>query len=665
MRIIKRSLCVALAVFFSMTGRSVASDWPEWVNSVVNLPTPVNAAGAPAVVLLDDTSWAIDNKGVATEVHRYAVRILHISGRNNAISRTPYNGTADKVLDADAWLIRAGTLVHPIKSADWVDVATNAEGAAIDEYRSRQVSRSNDALANDVFAYETRVRRPLLVAQLHWLESSDLPVVMERLTLSLPAGFSIDHKVFGPKPPTLTTAANNTWIWTSADRPYRKSEPFADPVSRIDADILINLVAPAGSSGFTPRIFSSWGEVTKMYETINAGQCDSSPELAAKVRSLIADQPDLLGKIKALGGYVQKIRYIEINQGLRYGFGWKARKASAVFSNGYGDCKDKANLLAAMLNEAGIHSHRVIAMIDPDFGFTAHSEWPSPVQFNHAIIGIEVDDTVQLPAVVATDATGRLLFFDPTDPYTLVGDLPHLLQGTYVHVASPETKSLIRLPEFDAKDDFVLERRMNLQVALTGAVTATGRVEASGQTGAIFRHEFETASLPKDIDQLVSNQLSEGFRGAVIQEKKTDNNLSTGRSTLTFACSHPRFGQRIAGNGVIVKLDVLNRRYLPNFSDNTRTSPIALKPIMVRDEILLKLAAGQSIDEVPGKISIESPYGNYQASFEMQDGALVMKRMVTINRQQVPAEDYAKLRHFLSDIAKADRSSVLLKQAAG
>jgi len=292
----------------------------------------------------------------------------------------------------------------------------------------------------------------------------------------------------------------------------------------------------------------------------------------------------------------------------------------------------------------------------------AHSECPTPVQFNHAIIAIEVDDTVKLPAVVPV-GTNRLLFFDPTDPYTQVGDLPRLLQGTFVHIAIPESKSLVQLPEFEAKDDFVLERKMTLQVATAGVLTASGRIEGSGQIGAALRREFEAASRPKDLEQLVSNQLSEGFRGAIIQDKSTDNPLSPEHSTLTFTCAHPRFAQRLPGDSVVVKLDLLTRRHLPSFSESTRKSPIALNPIMVKDEIILKFGEGQKIDEIPAKISLESPYGTYQASFEIQQDALVMKRTVIINRSYVPAEDYTKLKQFFSEIVRADRTSVLLKRA--
>lgn len=653
-----------IATIPAITALCQSYDTPDWLTATMALATPESAATAhaPAVILLDDTSLEMDSKGVVTEIHRTATRILHISGRNYASGHATYDGKADRVLEANAWLFRDGKQPRPIKKADWVDIATNDPGTAIDEYRSRQIDLSSTALAGDVFGCETRVRRPLVVAQLRWSFGGLLPIAMERLSLSVPPGFSIDDKMFGENQPALNHSGN-TWTWTSTDRPYRPNEPYLDPTARDDADLLINCVAPTASTGAFPRSFSTWQDVTSMYESLNEGQCDSSVELVAKTNSLISGCATALDKIRALGAYVQKIRYIEINEGLRYGYGWKARKASAVFSRGYGDCKDKANLLIAMLREAGIRAHLVIAAIDPEHGFVAHSEFPSPMQFNHAIVAIEVDPSVQLPAVIEMEKSSRLLFFDPTDPYTQVGDLPYLIQGTNVHIAETAVTGLTQLPRFDAAHDFLIQRHVDLTLSSSETgITAAGQISATGQSGAFLRRDFEKATQPIELEKLVTHQLSDVFRGALVEEKKTEDNTQLGVCTLSFTCQHPRFVQRLPGNGLVVKLDVLSRHYLPNFPENERRLPIQLKPVMIQDEVVLKLAGGYTVDEIPRKISLESPYGSYAADFSLTPDALVMKRTITIKYLRVPAEDYAAVRKFLTDIVRADRTSVLLKK---
>ncbi|MEO6993225.1 MAG: hypothetical protein ABI273_06330, partial [Lacunisphaera sp.] len=211
--------------------------------------------------------------------------------------------------------------------------------------------------------------------------------------------------------------------------------------------------------------------------------------------------------------------------------------------------------------------------------------------------------------------------------------------------------------------DFLIQRHVELTISASETgITAVGQISATGQSGAALRHEFEQAAQPNDLEKLITRQLSDAFRGAVIGAKKTDDDVASGRCTLSFTCEHPRFVQRLPENGLVVKLDVLSRHYLPNFSENERRLPIQLNPVMIQDEVVLKLTGGYTVDEVPRKISFESPYGSYTVDFSLTPGALLMKRTITIKYARIPAADYASVRKFLADIVRADRSSVLLKK---
>jgi transglutaminase-like putative cysteine protease len=660
---LRAAAVLALALGLAGSGRCDAPDLfpphaPEWLAATVAQPTPADVGRAPAVVLLDDTSSEIDAQGVAVDMHRRAVRILHVSGRDSAIASVFYNGVSDRVLSANAWLLRNGRVLYSRENYEWVDLAANDPLTAIEEMRSRQVSLESDAIPGDVFAFETRVNSPLLVAQRVDNFQETLPVETERYTLKLPPGFSVKPALFGPHQPELSWDNGGTWTWTLTGSPYRPDEILAAPSSSVDAELVVSLVSPAQAPAFGPRAFSNWSDVAAMLEALNAAQCDSSPELSAKVRELTAGRPDALAKIRALGAYVQKLRYIEIDQGLRYGFGWQARKASLVFARGFGDCKDKANLLVAMLREAGIGAHLVVAR--PGRDFAVHQECPTPMQFDHAIVAIKVDDSIRLPSVVAVEKLGRLLFFDPTDPYTLVGDLPDGLQGSQVYVLAAGNNFLTGLPDFAAQDDYVLKRSADLSLSPEGALTVVGRLRASGQVGSALRAKFEADTQPKDLEQFVSDQLSNGFRGAAVQEKKTDDDRSADRSTLSFTCVQPDYIQRIQGGIAILKLDVFSRRY-PIFPEKERVLPIALHPIMIRDVISLSLAGGYAVDELPAKVSIKTAYGSYQSSCAIDHNSLVLRRTLLINRNDVPLEDYAKVRQFFNAIARADRTSVLLR----
>jgi hypothetical protein len=66
-----------------------------------------------------------------------------------------------------------------------------------------------------------------------------------------------------------------------------------------------------------------------------------------------------------------------------------------VFRHQCGDCK--ANLMGAMLKAAGIPSYLVI--IYSGDRTHVHKEWPSPSQFNHAIIAIQTQPGTPGPVI--------------------------------------------------------------------------------------------------------------------------------------------------------------------------------------------------------------------------------------------------------------------------
>jgi hypothetical protein len=90
-------------------------------------------------------------------------------------------------------------------------------------------------------------------------------------------------------------------------------------------------------------------------------------------------------KAKAIYTFVStKIRYI----GVAFGVGrYQPHNAAEVLSNGYGDCKDKHTLLAAMLSAVGLHAYPVLI----GAGIRFNDAVPSPAAFNHLITRLPLD----------------------------------------------------------------------------------------------------------------------------------------------------------------------------------------------------------------------------------------------------------------------------------
>src|SRR5260370_7940342 len=107
------------------------------------------------------------------------------------------------------------------------------------------------------------------------------------------------------------------------------------------------------------------------------------------------------------------VRYVAMELGIG---GYQPHPAVDVCTHHYGDCKDKATLMSAMLKEIGIESYYVV--INSQRGAVT-PEMPAHMGgFNHAILAI------QLPVVVDDDSfaarmphpkLAHLLFSDTTE----------------------------------------------------------------------------------------------------------------------------------------------------------------------------------------------------------------------------------------------------------
>jgi len=648
------------ALLISLSALVAFAEPPAWLLNAAKIDPSLLPHDAPAVVLLDETLVTIEKNGDEIVRHRYAVRILNQSGRQFANGVVPFLEKEEDVSFTDAWVIRAGKQVSPKEKLKWIDVSAADDGAVFSEVRKLVVNYSDFALTDDVFAYETIVEGKLIFPRLGAGWESMLPVIKNSFALQLPPGWTMQAMVDGPMASMLRTATGpQSWTWELTDRPYRPDEPTESETARIDARLMITISPPAELPRGMLPVFHSWTDVAAWLAPLQDAQCDTAPALTTSVNQLTAGNPDALGKMRALSRYVQNLRYVSFDKGLSKGFGYRPRKASEVYTKGWGDCKAKANLLRAMLRAAGIDSYMVQA--HTSMGREIFEDWPTPSQFNHAILAIKVDDAVNFPAIVNTPKWGRLLFFDATDPDVLLGDLPNNLQGGKVQVVAPGSDGLTTLPVLPAETHHVSNRQVQLELNASGGVTGECNYGGPGSIGAYYRARGRQESA-NDFRKHITERINSTVSGASIEDLKTSDDPITGECRIKYRFSAPRFAQMMPGGLAVVRLDVLSRDTVPAFPAKERKLPVKLNLLLLHDEVTLKLPPGFVVDELPDRAEFTSPYGHYESSYAFADGVVVAHRTLKLEDRVIPVSEYASLRKFLGDVAKADHSSVVLRK---
>ena len=152
--------------------------------------------------------------------------------------------------------------------------------------------------------------------------------------------------------------------------------------------------------------------------------------------------------------------------------------AADIFRNRYGDCKDKATLVSAMLSSVGIHS--ALMMVDHRRG-VVDPDAPSIVG-DHMIAAIEIPkgyDSPRLRSVITAKTGRRYLIFDPTWEKTAFGQLEHELQGGYGVLLEGADSQVVQLP--------VLAPELNTIRRTASFHIATGRIAEGDSRREAFR----------------------------------------------------------------------------------------------------------------------------------------------------------------------------------
>jgi tetratricopeptide (TPR) repeat protein len=182
----------------------------------------------------------------------------------------------------------------------------------------------------------------------------------------------------------------------------------------------------------------SWADVAACYATTVDRQID-----LARVKGFVREELGGETRRKAviaklLAAAHRLVRYT----GLEFGeASIVPRSPSDTLARRYGDCKDQAVLLVAMLRAAGVPAH--LALLNVDAWQETLPNHPALDVFNHVIVYVPGDPP---------------LWIDLTAEYYPCDCIPFYDQGCLALIVAPTTRELVRIPRSDRRDSFFGER---------------------------------------------------------------------------------------------------------------------------------------------------------------------------------------------------------------
>lgn len=632
---------------------ATADEAPAWLKQAAAITVPSYPKEVHAVVLHDESRMTVDDDGRLVSTDYYAVRILHREGREDAVAQTVFNTESEKVREFKAWLIRPNGEVKAYGKQHVL------EGALVDndvynDLKRRLISAEDEADAGCVFGYEVTTEKRSIFSQLVWYFQGQNPVVLSRITVNLPQGWRADSVTFNHA--KLEPQVNGTsYTWELRNLPYIEDEPASPTFTNLSPRIAIGLYPPPGKGGAL-RTFTSWKDVSRYISELANPQANYSEPMAARARELTANAKTEFEKLQAIGRYAQNVNYISIQIDTARGGGHRPHAAVDIFNKNYGDCKDKANLMRAMLKSLGIEAYPVVIYSgDPTY---VRQEWPSPHQFNHCIIAVKVSDATDAPTVIKHQSLGRLLIFDPTDETTPVGDLPDHEQGSWALIGAGDLGDLVRMPATPPEAN-QLERTVEATLDAMGTLSAQIKETSLGQAAVDERRQFKRYS-QTDYQRHTERWITRGAPAAAVSKIAPQDDAQAGRFTLEVEFKAPGYAQTMRGKLMMFKPALVSRRSSLFLTKDKRAHPVVLESQAFSETTRIKLPEGFEVDEIPNAVELNQPFGNYAASWEVKDGRLHFKRSLILRAGTIPVEQYANVRSFFALVLGAEQAPVVL-----
>jgi hypothetical protein len=435
--------------------------------------------------------------------------------------------------------------------------------------------------------------------------------------------------------------------WEAKDVPAFRDESRTPP----DEDMLPRVVIYPRRIGFGDHLIDAgtWDGIAGWIRDLYRDRMTPSPEVAEAARTATAGLDDPDEKTRRLYEFLQqKIKYVAVEIGIG---GSQPHDNGQVFLHRYGDCKDKATLLIAMLRSVDLIGLPVLIRTRDDG--LMEKEHPSS-SFNHAIVAIP--------------RPGGYLFLDPTAEDTPYGDLPWQDQGVPVLVVKEDGRGDLVETPLAAPERNRRHRQVTARVTPAGGLEGEYVLQSWGEWRVALSGLLDEARSAEREDAL-AEILAWLCPGAVLKGHEVTPARGPGEAVkLTVRFEVPRFVLK-AGTSELISPQLAR---LPQFASLTVASGRRL-PVFFHflfsetSEIRLRLPAGRTIAKVPADRKSEVPglesATAYEVLREAEGETLVLKRTLKISRREFPPADYPALKDFFSALAREDAGALAL--AAG
>lgn len=591
------------------------------------------------VIREDHMVFKIISQSKATHTVRLVATIMTPNGKRYATHSADYDKLS-KITSFKASVYNEnGELIRKAKGNEIID-ESDFDGLYSDN-RSKSIDLSQPSYPYTVeFEYEVEYKFLFFIPGSVFLTSEKLSLENGSYTLIYPNGLKPRYhssNINSAPVETKTSEGLNQITWNVKNLAPVKFEALGPPIGQ-----LVPRVEAAPSrfeyDGYV-GVMDNWQDFGKWIISLNNGKKDLPEATKIKAQQLTAQIKTTEEKTKALYQYLQnKTRYVSIQLGIG---GFQPFGASLVDQTGYGDCKALSNYMVALLEAVGIKSNYVLIRageftqpIDVNF---------SSSQFNHAIVAVPNGaDTLWLECTSQTNPFGYM--------GTFTGDRKALM-------ITGDGAKIVNTLSYNAQQNKQI-RKGQVTVLPNGDATAKVKTVYSGLQYENGDLNFVVDKQYEDQKKWVQNHTdipSFDVTSFTIQDQKE----KIPSATVNLDLSLKRFAV-VSGKRLFLTPNLMNRStFVPEKLEKRKTNILIRMAYIDEDTIEYVIPENVYPEFVPAVVKLKSRFGEYEASFTVEENKLIYTRKIKMNKGEFPSDSYTELVDFYRSLNKADNVKIV------
>jgi len=592
-----------------------------------------------AVIALsfDESIEILPNRASVSTIHAVK-QILKERGKNSAEIKIGYDSTYEKVefeyartITGKGKVIYAGKenirdvsryLDYPLYSnsrAFIISMPAVGVGSYL-EYKVKIHSSKLVAKDNFNFIYRVREKYPIFRADFKLITPGEKKAYFKFFNKAL----TEEEKL---EPVIRSEGEKRIYSWEFNQLKPIIPEYNMPPLSRVNPAILVSS-------------FSNWQDIYDWWFSLYRDKLKLTSELKEFLQNLVNSAKNKREKAKTIYEYVAKnIRYVAVEYG---DSGYEPHSAGEVFINKYGDCKDQAILLVALMKEAGLDAYPVL--IPTRSNYPIDKDFPS-ISFNHAIAAVRIDD--------------EFIFMDPTSDTTGFGDIPLSDQGRNVLLFLEKDYKIIETPVSKGNG---IAYSMDIDIGQDQKTRIRREVLPSGYFAYAYR-SYLKYSHPSRIKENIYQKMIEisPFSRLLDYEIKYEEDLDK-RPRLAYAFLTDDFLKPAGAFRVLGDLDQIGLED-SIISKDERNFPIDFRGIFSKEaRITINLPAGLKVKYLPDSQFFDNRWFSLKIDYKSMGQAIKFDQKFSIKKRFVEKEDYQAFKENFKKALYYLKSQIILEK---